>query len=140
WELDKFEKPTDYTLGGRYAADYALMAPRKPTTSVVSLGDVVEPSSPLLAGVSTFACAAGTGLYCNHLSGPPLDGALRVASWSDGSPLVLRGEFGGHRVVELNFFAGSKQSSGAWDAATDGAKLIRNALKYVTPREITADA
>lgn len=126
---------TSSTLRGEYADKYALLPRAMPSKLDVVLGEVLEPASPLLAGVSKLDCVKPNAFtFCEHLSGAPIHGGVVVARWSDGSPLVLRRDFNGSRVVELNFFAGSSSASGAWDPASDGAVLIKNALSYVATK------
>ncbi|MFI5041873.1 MAG: hypothetical protein ACHQNA_08490 [Acidimicrobiales bacterium] len=81
------------------------------------------PAHPLLAGVSSF----DGGPYSLHNSGlAPTSGATLVAHWSsDSEPLVAcKGA-----VVALNFYpSSSDRSSGWWNSATDGVRLMTNAL------------
>jgi hypothetical protein len=94
-----------------------------------SLGDVLEPLSPLMAGVSSLAAAEA-----GRSTAPPIAGrAVVVAQWGGGSggnePLVLRGMRGNRTLVELNFWpVSSRAESPFWTG--DGAALLRNALKY----------
>lgn len=139
WLLDKNGQPTSTTVQGEYAAKYALLPKAQPSKLDVTLGTVVEAGSPLLAGVTKFDCKkVGTSPTCDHISGNPINGGIVVAKWTDDSPLVLRREFDGRKVVELNFFAASSSSSGTWSPTTDGAVLIKNALSYVVPKIVTA--
>jgi hypothetical protein len=80
------------------------------------------PDDPLLAGVTSF----GGGPVSFRNSGISLTpGATLVAHWSDGTPLVA---YKGN-VVALNFFPPSSDSwPTLWDAETDGARLMANAL------------
>ncbi len=82
----------------------------------------------LLDGVTTF----NGGSSSFHFSGvSPVAGATQVASWSNGQPLVGYIEPTGGLCVGLNFFPPSSDSSfGFWDATTDGAQLLANALMY----------
>ena len=77
-----------------------------------------EPMSPLLAGVSTL----GADLHCDHT---PKMGSTVVASYMvSGDPAVVRGEFGGRKRVDLNFFPIGNLVTGDW------LPLLINALKY----------
>ncbi len=104
----------DYSLGG-----YSF--------SPNSLGDLVEPQSPLLTGVAAFAA---TDAY--RSTAPVVSGrGVVVARWRSGGmePLLLRGARGNRTLVELNFAPfSSKVYNNFWTG--DGAALLRNALKY----------
>lgn len=122
---------TGFSLKGAYAAvenGYALLSYSQgqiasPLSS--SLGDVLEPDSPLMAGVTSLSAVQAW-----RSSAPVVAGrAVVVARWSTGEPLVLRGTRGGRTLVELNLHLVS--SAWRWDQWTgDGALLMRNALKY----------
>ncbi len=87
-----------------------------------SLGDVLEPLSPLMAGVTSLSAEVAL-----HGAAPPIAGrSVVVARWRGGGnePLVLRGTRGNRTLVELNFWP----VSGGWTG--DGAALLRNAVKY----------
>ena len=104
--------------------DYAAGGFINPTDT---LGEVLEPESPLLAGVSSFNASAAYRSTAPVIS----DRGVVVARWGDGGlePLVVRGARGGRTLVELNFFPMSGKSF-AWAWSGDGAALLRNALKY----------
>jgi hypothetical protein len=92
-----------------------------------SLGDVLEPDSPLMNGV-TFLSA----LQAYRSTAPVIGGrGVVVAQWQGGGrePLVVRGVRGSRTLVELGLYPPSDQSmSGYWTG--NGAALMRNALKY----------
>lgn len=137
WELWKDGSNVGNTLLGRYASQYALMPKQGPVpTSMASLGTVLEPASPLMAGVNSFQCRSST--TCHRFTGSPLNDAVVVAKWSDGNPLVLRRDFDGHKVVELNF--SPHFSFDGWSETTDGATLVKNSLVYVVPKAMTGAA
>jgi len=140
WELNLNDQVTSWALQGRYADEYALMPMQNPSKSDVTLGTILEPQSPLLAGVTKLDCIKPNAYTpCIHVTAEPLNGATIVAKWSDGSPLAVRKEFGTKQAVELNFFAGSRNSSGAWNpTGNDFPTLIKNALLYVVPKVMTA--
>ena len=104
--------------------DYALGDVTGPPDS---LGNVLEPQSPLMAGVASLSVGSAY-----RSTAPPIAGrAVVVARWrSNGQePLVLRGMRGDRTLVELNFYPlSSDASSDLWTG--DGAALLRNALKY----------
>ncbi|MBM3334071.1 hypothetical protein FJY63_05360, partial [Candidatus Sumerlaeota bacterium] len=69
-------------------------------------------------------------------------GSVRIADWSDGEPLVAHKSANGARLVGLNFFGPSSDTAGGtglWDSATDGARLIANALVWAS-RALESDA
>jgi hypothetical protein len=122
---------SDHSLGGAYGtADkgYALLDYASGSWDALSdeLGDVLEPQSPLLTGVS-FLAASNALRSTAVMSGR----AIIVARWKGGAgePLVLRGQRGNRTLVELNFYPSSSSlDPGYWIG--DGAALMRNALKY----------
>lgn len=81
----------------------------------------VLPGHPLLAGVTSLN--GGTSSYHNIVT--PTAGATLVANWSNGRPLIaVKGS-----VVGLNFYPPSSDSRvDFWDATTDGARIMANAL------------
>ncbi len=110
--LDSGTSPLDY--GGR-------------NTTPNSLGDRLEPQSPLLNGVAYLTAAAAFRSTAKVISGR----GIVVARWSGGGnePLVVRGARGNRTLVELNFFPVSTSVlTRSWTG--DGAALLRNALKY----------
>ena len=91
-----------------------------------SLGDLLEPWSPLLTGVVSLAAS-----LAYRSTAPVINGGVVVAQWGGGGrePLVVRGMRGNRTLVELNFFpASSSVDPALWTG--DGAALMRNALKY----------
>jgi hypothetical protein len=92
-----------------------------------SLGDVLEPQSPLMQGVGYFYTPTAYRSIAPVVAGR----GVVVARWRGGGqePLVLRGMRGGRTLVELNFWPVSISTSAAgWSG--DGAALLRNGLKY----------
>ena len=93
----------------------------------LTLGTINVVGSPLLAGVSSFD--GGSSSY--HDPGTLTAGAVDVADWSNGTPLIATKLINGFQVVMLNFFPPSSDvSSDFWLASTDGTQLIVNALNY----------
>jgi hypothetical protein len=91
-----------------------------------SLGDILEPQSPLLIDVTSL-----TASLAHRSTAPVTNGGIVVAQWagSGREPLVVRGVRGNRTLVELNFFpASSSVDPDLWTG--DGAALMRNALKY----------
>jgi hypothetical protein len=89
--------------------------------------NVLEPQSPLMVGVASLSA-----IEAWHSTAPPIAGlAVVVARWQGGGqePLVLRGMRGERTLVELNLHPPSSSAySQGWTG--DGAKLMRNTLKY----------
>ena len=114
---------------GSPANGYALFDYAQGQESVLSdsLGDILEPLSPLMSGVTSLAAKNAF-----RVSSPPIAGrAVVVARWRGGGkePLVLRGTRGNRTLVEINMFPmSSRANSDLWTG--NGAELLRNALKY----------
>jgi hypothetical protein len=90
-----------------------------------TLGELVEPQSPLLAGVTSLSMDDG----CWSTAPVVENRSVIVAKWNSGDPLVLRGVRGNRTLVELNLYPVSSQvESDFWTG--DGAALLRNALKF----------
>ncbi len=117
---------------GTLANGYALMnyVPSGIGGGAGSLGNVSEPSSPLMQGVGSFGASAML-----RSKNAVAAGAIVVAWYNTGEPLVLRGTKGGRTLVELNF----SPRSGDWTPGGDGAKLVRNALKYSTCKQAVVE-
>jgi hypothetical protein len=61
-----------------------------------------------------------------------LPGSVRVADWSDGKPLAVTKTINGRPRADLGFYPPSSDAAPIWwAAATDGGKLMANAVKYV---------
>jgi hypothetical protein len=90
----------------------------------------VDPSHPLLAGVDDFS--GGSSSYHAEAARPAPSASL-VAEWSDGDALVaVHVPSGAGSVVALNFYPPSSDArADFWDASTDGAALLANALWFV---------
>ena len=96
------------------------------TSTPESLGDLLEPESPLLLEVGSLAAS-----LAYRSTAPVINGGIVVARWGGGGrePLVVRGVRGNRTLVELNFYpASSSVDPALWTG--DGAALMRNALKY----------
>lgn len=86
------------------------------------------PLHPLLANVATFD--GGASSFHNSPIGLTAGAAL-VGHWSNGQPLVGAKEVTAGRMVGLNFYPPSSDArSDFWVAATDGARLMANALLW----------
>jgi hypothetical protein len=120
-----------HTLKGAYgtpANGYALFDNTfgDLTSTADSLGDLLEPQSPLLTDVDTLAA-----LVAYRSTAPVINSGAVVARWRGGGrePLVVRGVRGNRTLVELNLFPVSSSINLAlWTG--DGTALMRNALKY----------
>ncbi len=117
-------------LQGAYgAADngYALLdyATGSMIDSPDTLGDVLEPESPLLTGVTSLAASSAFRSSAVVISGR----GYEVARWGGAQPLVVRGMRGNRTLVELNLWPPSRRLfSNCWSG--NGEALLRNALKY----------
>jgi hypothetical protein len=124
------------SLRGAYGAPangYALLdyAPLKSISGHAnnpdSLGDVLEPQSPLLTDVTSLDAPSA------YRSTAPVVSCrgIVVARWRGGGmePLVVRGLRGARTLVELNFFPPSRTLV-PWAWSGSGAALMRNALKF----------
>jgi len=91
----------------------------------LTLGTIHVPGSPLLAGVTSFD--GGTSSY--HDPGTLTPGAVDIADWSNGTPLVATKLINNFLVVALNFFPPSSDArSDFWKSSTNGTQLMVNAL------------
>ena len=88
------------------------------------------PSHDIMSGVSSVH--GGSSSY-HHVSSV-VSGATRVASWSNGRPLVAEWvPHSGGAVVGLNMFPPSSSARGDfWQASSDGDVLMANALTFVS--------
>ena len=84
--------------------------------SADSLGEVMEPQSPLMTGVASFSADAAWRSTANVVAGR----GVVVARWRNGNqPLVLRGTRGGRTLVELNFYPlSTKARLNLWTGAS----------------------
>jgi hypothetical protein len=123
----------NYALGGTYgtvANGYALLDYAQGTLNDYfsdSLGEVLEPQSPLMFGVSALSA-----INAWRSTAPVVAGrGVVVARWRGGhqEPLVLRGTRGNRTLVELNLLPGSNRVVFNWWTG-DMALLLRNGLKY----------
>ncbi len=93
----------------------------------LTLGEIADPFHPIMSGVETFSDPQSF-----RSTGGLRTGAVLIASWSNGNPLVALSPGFNGRIVTLNFFPPSSDArSDFWDASTDGAKLLVNSLGFV---------
>ena len=92
-----------------------------------SLGEVLEPQSPLMADVASLNATNALRSTASVVAGR----GVVVARWAGGGqePLVLRGTRGNRTLVEFNFWLLSSSVDSSWWTG-DGGALLRNGLKY----------
>jgi len=121
---------SDYNLRGRWASEsyFVLTRSNYQSGGPFTLGAVLEPGHPTMQGVSSF----NGGSYSFRPTNPSLtSGATLVARWSDSAPLVAVKNIGTAKRVDLGFFpVSSAMDPGLWQANTDGALLMANALEW----------
>lgn len=133
-----FAQQPNFRPTGRWSSTYELIAATNSTSGAATLGAVTYTSHPAMAGVASFN--GGTSSF--RTSGSALNaGAFNIAQWSDGRPLAVASTKY-HNRLDLNFFPPSSSvRADFWSAATDGAKLMANALVYtVRPYILVAAA
>jgi len=100
--------------------------------SRMKLGTVYDLAHPIMRGVATFD--GGTSSYRTYANSVTW-GTLRIADWSDGRPLAVTKVVGKSRRVDLGFFPVSSDWRGDfWNASTDGARLMANALTWAADK------
>ncbi len=127
-------------LDGRWSTDGYRPFTEAPVVSFTE-GSLVPilPGHQILQGV-----ASVLGGAVSYHSSPvaPSSAMTLVANWTDGQPFVVAGSGpAGGSIVGLNFFPPSSTvGDGFWDAASDGARLMANALLYASNRTPSTDA
>lgn len=127
-----------YRLRGRWESDSYFVFQRGDyrTGPNASLGEVAQPRHPIMAGVKMFE--GGPVGFRPQNSGLTTGSSL-VASWSDGSPLVATKEMAVARRVDLGFYpVSSRVRYEGWQVTSDGARLLANALTWVSSAWIEA--
>ena len=124
---------TSIDIGGRWRAqNYDVWQPGgQSSPGNLTLGTIYDPSNPILAGVTSFN--GGSLSYYNTV-GSLNPGAVAVADWSNGAPLIAvnTSTFAG-KIAGLNFYPPSSDArSDFWVSSTDGALLMANSLNFVT--------
>ncbi len=114
------------SLTGRWSQGYDVIEPRSGnTTGAVTLGTVLQPTHPVMAGVALLSSTQGARPTTTNL----LQGQL-LAEWSDGKILAAVGA--NPRRVDLGLYPPSNAcTSTFWDQNTDGGRLMANALLFV---------
>jgi len=122
-----FAQNSVFRISGRWANTYELVTPSNNTTGAASLGAVSYPAHPAMAGVASFSGGTSSFRPATPVLNP---GAFNIAQWSDGRSLVVAStKF--HNRADLCFYPPSSTvRSDFWNAATDGGKLMANALVY----------
>jgi hypothetical protein len=127
-------------LEGRWRPAYEIIpapAANAVTTGAATLGTVVLPGHPIMAGVGTFS--GGAASVRPTLTTLTAHGVL-VARWSDGKVLAAASsQYPGR--ADLGFYPPSADfQSGFWLPSTDGARLMANALlSTIHPRACYAN-
>jgi len=102
------------------------------TLGEITHGDLLtmvvdDPEHPIMMDVSSFN--GGSSSYHEEID--LANGAIQLAHWSNGMPLIAYTEPGNGRVVGLNFFpVSSVIRDDFWDMDTDGLYIIGNALMW----------
>jgi len=121
-----FANTSTLAIGGRWVSDgYPLIATAAQTQPAETLPlQLVEPASPLLAGVVSL-----TATSAFRSSGGVVNGGVIVAKWGSGAPLIVRGTRNGRNRVDLNMFPPSSAASPPFWVGS-GAAILSNALLY----------
>jgi hypothetical protein len=120
--------------GAFQSSNYWAIDPGTLTSgSHATLGTVVLPSDPVIAGVSAGALGFDGGSYSFRINGSVDPAATLVAQWSDGTPLIAKRQFGsGATEVALNFLPPSADAfAGLWVTSSQGALIMANAFNEV---------
>lgn len=114
-------------LEGRWrtGGDYEILRPGSDVVGgTASMGTVLLPSHPIMAGVSAFT---GTLRPASQVMSPH---AVRIADWTDGRILVAASsQYPGRADLGFMPISNSFHPNG-WTSTTDGARLMANALLY----------
>jgi len=113
-------------LGGRWGGSYNGILFSNNITGTATLGAFTLPDHQPSTGVQTF----NGGSFSYRPSGTTLQAGCTVAvAWSDGKPLSTIGPL--QNRADLGFYPTSSDvNPGYWNSATDGAKIMANALLY----------
>jgi hypothetical protein len=129
--------PAQYGEGvqGRFNDEnYWVIAPSINTAIPASLGKVYQPDNPVMRGVHSFYGGSSSLRY----SGGIVDGAARIADWSDGTPLIAEKTMNGISRIDLGFYPPSSVvDQYSWSDTTDGTLIIANTLKYVAKKYVS---
>jgi len=96
-------------------------------TKQLSMGKVLKPQHIIMKGVSSFE----GGEKSSHGDGNLHSESEVIVEWANGRPLVAELKKFQGPIVGLNFYPSSASVvDGGWQVASDGAKLIANAVHY----------
>lgn len=115
---------------GAFSDDYALLPTHVPVRwyNRRTLGTVLLPSDPLMAGVTSFD-GGEASIYRDVALAP---GAVGVAKYDNDAFLVAKRTINGFETVNLNFYPPSNSvGTGNWVRTTSGTTLMANALENV---------
>jgi hypothetical protein len=120
-------------LAGRWDSSYQIIVQGGGSTTTTggeqSLGTISMPGHPILDGVSTFS--GGPPSWRPTSTALTAHGQL-VAQWTDGKTLIAVSSTQARRA-DLGFVPYSNTvSTAGWNATTDGARLMANALLFVS--------
>jgi hypothetical protein len=124
-----FSVADNLKIEGRFlTGGYRAMSSTSQSSGSLNLVPI-DPGHPILDGVTDLY--GGSSSYHGNTARAVL-GATLVAEWSDGDALVAEHvPSGAGRVVALNFYPPSSTArADFWDASTDGALLMANALWF----------
>ena len=120
---------TDRDISGRWRAnpDYEVIVARSGNQSgLATLGTILEPDHPIMAGVTTFS--GGTSSFRPRVTDLN-PGARAIAEWDDGRVLVAVGA--NEKRVDLGFYPPPNTVSASfWDISTDGDLMLVQALLF----------
>ncbi len=119
-------------LSGRWDASYQIIVQNGGNTGTavgVGIGTRLIPDHPTLANVNTFL--GGANCFRPTQTALQPHGVL-VAQWVDGKTLVAVSSTRPNRVDLGMFPPSTTATTTGWNAATDGAVLMANALVFVT--------
>jgi len=120
-------RTTNDALRGFWNSSYEPLLPQNTYNSTVQQSLVALISNhPILQGVNVFI-----GGSSSYRGGAWNNGTVRVAQWSDGTPLVGVLQVGNSVRVDLSMYPPSSDAGfGYWISTTDGARLMANAIKF----------
>jgi hypothetical protein len=91
-----------------------------------SLGTIHVPNHPMMTNVNSF-----TALSARPAATDVVSGAVKIASYDDGTVLVGTRDIKGVQRVDLGFYPPSSDiTSIGWSSATDGKHLLHNAVCF----------
>ena len=128
----------DWQIKGRFnTQNYWLISPNGGDfTGPYSMGTVYHPEHPIMSGVSSVV--SGVKLS-NSAVVPP--GTIRLADFTDGTPLIVIKEQNGNRRVDISFPVITKRVNPQYgiDTTSDAELLIVNALDWLTNYWLSAN-